>query len=201
MNRREALQLLATAAALQLAPRKMLAAVREARAVLGDSPALRTLNAHQYATVKEMAEMILPRTETPGAADVGASEFIDLILTEWSDEPERTRFMGGLNEVDGRTRAMCGKDFIECSAEQRAELMRDLGLKMVEETDPAQDWQEADSQSGTENHETFYPMLRRLTLTAYYTSEAGATQALHYEIIPERHDPCVQIQGAKVERQ
>jgi hypothetical protein len=201
MNRREALQLLATAAALQLAPRKMMAAVREARAVLGDSPAVRTLNPHQQATVKEMVEMILPRTETPGAADVGVTEFIDLILTEWYDDPERARFLSGLADVDSRTRAMFGKDFVDCSSEQRAELMRDLGLKMVEEADPSQDWRAADSDSDTDNRETFYPMLRRLTLTAYYTSEAGATQALHFEIIPDRHEACVEIQGVKTERQ
>lgn len=197
MNRREALQLLATAAALQLAPGKMMAAVREARAVLGDSPAARTLNPHQYATVKEIAEMILPRTETPGAADVGVTEFIDLILTEWSDEAERARFMSGLADVDGRARAMFGKDFVDCPPDQRAEMMRDLGVKMVEESDPEQDWQAADSEAETENRESFYPMLRRLTMTAYYTSEAGATQELHFEIIPDRHDACVEIQGAK----
>jgi hypothetical protein len=39
----------------------------------------------------------------------------------------------------------------------------------------------------------FYPMLRRLTLVAYYTSEAGATEELHFEIIPERHDGCAQV--------
>jgi hypothetical protein len=33
-------------------------------------------------------------------------------------------------------------------------------------------------------------MLRRLVLTAYYTSEAGATQELHFEMIPDRYEGC-----------
>jgi hypothetical protein len=40
-------------------------------------------------------------------------------------------------------------------------------------------------------------MLRRLTLTAYYTSEAGATEELHFEMIPGRHAGCVEIETSK----
>ncbi|MFZ1138430.1 MAG: gluconate 2-dehydrogenase subunit 3 family protein, partial [Candidatus Sulfotelmatobacter sp.] len=100
MDRREALRLLATGTALQLAPRNLLAVLREARTLLATQVALRSLNAHQDVTVKAMAELILPRTETPGAMDVGVSEFIDLMLTEWYDESDRTRFLNGLAEVD-----------------------------------------------------------------------------------------------------
>jgi len=32
--------------------------------------------------------------------------------------------------------------------------------------------------------------MRRLTLTAYYTSEAGATKELHFEIIPGSYEGC-----------
>ena len=39
----------------------------------------------------------------------------------------------------------------------------------------------------------FYAMLRRLTLTAYYTSEAGATQALNFQVIPDRHEACAEV--------
>ena len=91
MDRRDALRLLATGAALQLAPRNLLVVLREARAQLVTPVALRTLNPHQDATVKAMAEFILPKTDTPGATDVGAGEFIDLMLTEWYDEQDRAR--------------------------------------------------------------------------------------------------------------
>ena len=43
----------------------------------------------------------------------------------------------------------------------------------------------------------FYSVLRRLTLTAYYTSEAGATAELHFEIIPDRHAGCVEVGTSK----
>ncbi len=185
MRRREVLQILATGTALQLAPSKLLIFLREARALIETRASLRTFNAHQDATVKAMAELILPRTDTPGATDVGAGAFIDLMLTEWYDDDDRNRFLKGLADVDSQTRALFGKDFVACGAAQQSDMLRALGEKMIEE---------AAEQSRVE-HEfptdaNFYAMLRRLTLTAYYTSEAGATDELHFEIIPGRYVGC-----------
>src|SRR3974390_1555283 len=96
MHRREVLRLLATGSLLQLAPANLFAVLREARELIESQTSPRTLNVHQFATVKVMAEMIIPRTDTPGAADVGVAEFIDLMLTDWYDEAERGRFLSGL---------------------------------------------------------------------------------------------------------
>lgn len=180
MERREALRLLATGTALQLAPTNLLAALRGARRLLDTQVSPRTLNAHQFATVRTMAELILPRTETPGATDAGASEFIDLMLTEWYDERDRTRFANGLADVDDRTTALCGKNFVEASPALQAEILTALGESVAANADAG-----------------FYPMLRQLTLNAYYTSEAGATQELHYEVIPDAHDGCAPLPPAK----
>lgn len=94
----------------------------EARALLASQSHARTLNAHREATVKAMAEAILPRTETPGAADVGASEFIDLILTEWSEEADRKRFLAGIADVDARSNSVFGKDFVDCQTVQQSQI-------------------------------------------------------------------------------
>ncbi len=203
VNRREALRVLAACTALQFAPVKLLAALREARAAVG-SQAPRTLNAHQFETVKTMAESILPRTDTPGATDVGAADFIDLMLTEWYDEPQRSRFLNGLADVDARSQSLFASDFVTCAQAQQSEVLTALGESMTEETER----RNAAHNDSTVETESFYPMLRRLTLTAFYTSEAGATQELHFEMIPGRFDGCAAEQekaqspnqGKEVER-
>lgn len=199
MNRRKALRLLAAGAVLPLAAPQLLA-LREARALVETTAAPRTLNAHQFATVKTMAELLLPRTDTPGAADVGSAEFIDLILTEWYEDEERRVFLDGLDHVDARSRALFGKDFVECAAPQQSEILIDLGERMLEDADVMSGQARLPRGSRPAPPKNFYAMLRWLTLTAYYTSEAGATAELHYEVIPGRFEGC-QMPGAHPENE
>lgn len=189
MNRREVLRLLATGGVLQLAPSSLLAVARETRSLMQEHTPLRSLSAHQYATVKTMAEMIIPRTETPGAADVGVAEFIDLMLTEWYDEADQARFVTGVADVDSRSHARFGKDFGECSSSQQSDILLAFGKEMAEQekknTGPSRG-----RRSQNRSAENFYAMFRQLTLTAYYTSEAGATKELHFEMIPDSYQGC-----------
>jgi hypothetical protein len=196
MNRREALQLLMTGIAIPLVPRDLLASFSEARAALETPASTRTLNAHQEATVRTMAELILPKTDTPGATEVGATEFIDLILTEWYGEEERTRFLNGLADVDSRSHTLFGNDFVDCPPVQQAEILTALGEKLMEEAEAMRD-QPRLSRGARQEPKNFYLTLRRLTLTAYYTSEAGATAELNFQVIPDRHAECADIHAIK----
>lgn len=196
MDRREALELLATGIALQLAPPNLLAALREVRSQIGTQRAPRTLNPHQDATVTAIADLIIPRTETPGAADIGVNHFIDLILTEWYHEEERNRFLNGLADVDARTQASFGKKFIECTAVQHAEIMMALGEQMTEEANAVRFGRRYRGAMPNPD-KNFYYMVRSLTLTAYYTSEEGATNELGFEVIPAGHEGCASAQDAQ----
>jgi hypothetical protein len=188
MKRRDLLRLLATGAAFQLAPAQWTAALSEARALLASQPSARTLNAHQEATVKAITEMILPRTDTPGAADVGATAFIDLVLTEWYGEADRKRFLAGIADVDARSNALFGKEFVDCQGIQQSQILVDLGEKMVRGIAALGDQSTPEGELPVDPD--FYAMMRRLTLTAYFTSETGATEELHFEIIPGRYEGC-----------
>ena len=195
MRRREVLRILATGTVVQIQPRShLLAMLKRARALAGSQSDAGTLNAHQFATVKTIAEMILPRTDTPGASDVAATEFIDLVLTEWCSDKERALFVDGLRDVDVRSRSVFGKDFVECAPVQQADTLTSLGQQMIEEA--SRDRSRA-PEGQPEADKNFYLMLRRLTLTAYYTSEDGATKETHFQIIPDRHDGCAPISSGK----
>ncbi len=196
MDRREALRLLATGAALPLANPPLLAAMRQARVLLDATPSMRTLNAHQQAMVRTIAELIIPKTDTPGATDVGTTEFIDLILTEWFDDPERTMFLSGLADVDARSQALFGKDFVDSPPAQQADILSVLGEEMAEETARVHEHARPSRRPPAASRH-FYSSMRWLTLTAYYTSEAGATEELHYEIIPARHAGCASVDSVK----
>jgi len=190
MNRREALQLLAGGAVLQLQPVELLAAIRKARAVLGTQPVLRTLDSHRDATVSAIAEMIIPKTETAGAADIGASKFVDLILTEWCTDEERTRFLNGLADVDQQTQERFGAKFINCSQAHKAEILTNLGEQMTKERELLVESGPRYRGSAPTPEKNFYYMVRKLVLTAYYTSEKGAVDELGFQMIPDHYDSC-----------
>jgi gluconate 2-dehydrogenase gamma chain len=188
MQRRDVLRLLATGTALQLTPLKMFAFAREARALVAEQQSPRTLNPRQYATAKTMAELIIPRTDTPGATDVGVADFIDLVLTEWCDDSERERFLKGFADVDARSNALFSGDFTSCTPLQQSQILIDLGQELGADTSRR-------SRRATRSAPSpdFYLMFRRLTLTAYFTSEEGATKALNFEIIPDGYRGCAEV--------
>ena len=198
MHRRELLRLLATGTALQLAPSKWLVFSREARSLFAETRSLRTLTPQQDATLKALADMIIPRTDTPAASETGVSEFIDLILTEAYDAHERTHFLDGLSAVDSQSRTLFDKNFIDCSAEEKGKLLNELGAKMLEAAESGS--RRRSIQRPAPPKTNFYADFRRLALTAYYTSEPGASQELHYEVIPEQYHGC-NISAAKEPKQ
>src|SRR6478609_1898441 len=126
MQRREALRLLASAAVLPLLSREAFSMFRAVHQQLPDQPVLKSLDPHQDATVTIIAEIIIPQTNTPGAKAARVNEFIDLILTEWYDEEEKSTFLTGLADVDSRSRDLYGKDFVECGEKQQVEILQAL---------------------------------------------------------------------------
>lgn len=193
MDRREALRILALGPGVQLASPSLLSLLREARASVGQQVPLRTLNSHQNATIKTVSELIIPKTDTPGAADVGASQFVDLILTEWYNEEERKRFLSGLAEMDARAQTSFKKSFVECPPSQQEQILTALGEEMMQAAAAIRDTGYRYRGSTPAPDTNFYYMLRELVLTAYYTSEAGATGELHFQIIPAEHHGCAEI--------
>jgi hypothetical protein len=191
MQRREALRLLAGAAALPLLSRDAFSLFREVHEQLAEVPARKTLNPHQNATVTAISELIIPQTETPGAKAVRVNEFIDLILTEWYDDDERQRFLAGLADVDVRSRDVCGKDFVDGSEKQQLQIVSSLDEELAGIRQPL-DLHRQGRFAPTEKQ--FFYMMKRLTLVGYYTSQAGFEQELHQQIIPPSHAGCAPIE-------
>ena len=185
MDRREALQLLMGGAAFQLASSKLFASLRSARMLLDTQTILRTLNPQQTALVTAMAETILPKTDTVGATEAGTSQFVDLILTEWYSENERTIFLNGLADVDVRTQAAFGKKFVDCSADQRGKILTELGEQLTKDAETVRNSAPGYRGSSAKPNKNFYYMMRDLTLTAYYTSEVVSQQPT-FQVNPDR---------------
>ena len=105
-----------------------------------------------------LADLIIPRTETPGAKDAKVNEFIDFYLSELPVDG-RSRFIQGLGWLDGYAIRQHGLPFARLSsANQTAVLTTLSGARGNEEL-----------RQGTE----FFRQIKQLTVLGYYTSKAG----------------------------
>ena len=114
MRRRQVVRYLGAALALPFLPRSADAAIELGeslhRRLRAEEVPFRTLNARQQALVRDIADLIIPKTDTPSATDVKVPEFVDLIATEWMSDDERAAFLAGLNEIDAKGFAGMARD-------------------------------------------------------------------------------------------
>jgi len=99
--------------------------------------------------------------------------FIDLILTEWYDDEDRTKFLAGLANVDTQSHDLFGKDFVDCPAVQQKQLLTALDEELTEFRQ-AERYSAHRRQMAVPAHQPFFYAMKQLTLVGYFTSEQGA---------------------------
>jgi hypothetical protein len=191
MQRRDALKLLFAGAVLPALPAEAFALLRDAHPAQGYT--LRTLNPHQDATVVAMIDLILPETSTPGAKGARVNEFIDLILTEWATEEERSKFLAGLADVDKQSNELFGKDFAQASSVQQTALLRAIDDAAMAERGTMPRMLNPVLVHDTQMQGAFWPVFKGITLHGYYTSEIGFSQELKLQIIPGEQHGCAPV--------
>lgn len=196
MHRRELFRLLAAGAAMPALSSNVLAMLREAQAA--PSPALRTLDPHQNATVVVMTDVILPQTDTPGAKGAKVNEFIDVILTDWATDSERKQFLAGLASVDDRSTVLYGKPLVDCTPAQQESLLRAMDEEWVRVEHEIKPRTTGYAKRDQQLQGNFFGVFKRLTLVGYYTSEIGFSEELKEVIIPGSYHGCTPIGTVKL---
>ena len=191
MQRRDLLRLFTSAAALSAMPAELFFSLQEARAGTVPYGGLRTLNQHQNATVTTISELIIPETDTPGARGAKVNEFIDLLLTDWFDQPEKDHFLQGLAQIDTDSRKRFGSEFVACNPSQQTELMKQFDNEAMEFARAQKNAAKTDTTQPPPPN--FFYTFKRLTLVGYYTSEIGFKKELGKAIIPPKHSGCAPL--------
>ena len=142
-----------------------------------------SLTVPQLALVAEVADIMIPATDTPGARDVGVPAFIDTMLTEVYPALDRRRYLAGLDAFAAAARRSTGSEFLALPPAQRRRLVQEVH----------------DAALATDPHyveRPFILMTKELTLLGYFTSEAGATRVLQYQAIPGAYYGCQPLDEA-----
>jgi len=183
MNRREALQQVAWLMGGALSAPAIVGLLNgcTAKPVATWKPVF--LSEAQGSLVAEVAEIMIPRTDTPGAQDVGIPAFIDVMLKNAYPKTDQDRFLAGLGQFDAQARHQHGRSFMQLDPAQRSALVQTV-----------HDIAAAGERAYTGNNNyprPFVLMTKELTLLGYFTSQVGATQVLQYNPAPGPFRGCV----------
>jgi hypothetical protein len=178
ITRRSALQGAASLLGSTLASAQLAALPgRLALAADGDTAPV-FFDADQFALLERAVDIILPETDTPGAAAAGVHRLIDLMLAEWASPERQARYVDGLRSLDTRMQAIGPADFVSAAPGEQLALLQALDREA-----------EANAYS-----DTFFAEFKKLVLFGYYSSEAGATLELQYEPLTPDYKACVPIE-------
>lgn len=169
VSRRDAIKQLALACGLVLSANSLsaLAAFTPPTDLTRSKKTL--LNTDQLALVRELGEIIIPTTDTPGAIAAGVHDFINHFAANCASKEEQQGLLAGLKRIDDSAQTRFSKAFVSASKTQQIELLTNM---------------EKAADGFTADDRKFFKQLKALVTFGYYTSEIGATQELAYLAIP-----------------
>jgi Gluconate 2-dehydrogenase subunit 3 len=122
--------------------------------------------------LERVCDLVIPDTDTPGARSVGVPRFVRVAMARGvsgSSPEDRTKLEALLRTAAG------GTSFVALSPARQQEVLSRV------------------DQSAFAERNSVWARMKSLILIGYYTSEVGATQELHYQLVPGRYDPDVPV--------
>lgn len=139
------------------------------------------LTSDQARLLDVVAELIIPKTDTPGAREAGVPQFIDRALANYYEKDQADRLRAGLTRMDADAQTAHGAAFIALTPQQQIDLLTAYEREGVA----------AKAQTPSQPH--FFPSLEDMVTVGYFTSEPGATVALQYDPVPGAYHGCVPL--------
>lgn len=138
----------------------------------------------QIAFLDDIAETILPKSDSPGAKDAQVGTFMNVMVRDCYTVEDQKIFKEGMKKIEKSSKEKYGSSFEKINTQQKNELLTELDKEQM-----------AFQKNKKENEPTHYfTMMKQLTILGFFTSELGATKALRYSAVPGKFDPCLPYQ-------
>jgi hypothetical protein len=128
-----------------------------------------TISAEQETLLAAICETIIPKTDTPGAKELGVHQFVLTMVDDCTKKEDQETFINGLNQIDKLSQKLYNNSFGKINNQQREELLTKLDKKEVQ----------GEAQA-------FFERTKRLTIQGYLKSQYVMTNLLKYELVPGR---------------
>lgn len=117
--------------------------------------------------ITEIAERIIPETDTPGAKSAGVPDYIKVLLDEWYSPDESLSFIQALEAFDAAALEAGHEDYMSADSDTKNNILLSM------------------ENSGSD----VFRELKQLVTFGYYTSEASS-QELQYDPLPGKYRGC-----------
>jgi hypothetical protein len=181
MDRREALRRTALAIGGVLSAPTILGILNGCTAKPGIDWKPKFFSEDQGILVSQVAGIIIPKTDTPGAREAGVPGFIDSMIKDVYNQSERDQFMKGMQDFISTAGKENSDPFIEWDEKDQTAFVKkvhDEALKTEAKEKP------------------FILAMKELTVAGFFTSEPGATKVLQYEAVPGSYKGCIPLKDA-----
>lgn len=136
-----------------------------------------SLSSSQLSLLDEIAETIIPATDTPGAKAALVGKFMQIMVADCYSPEEQKTFMDGLLAIDTFSQKITTKDFLNNSPEEKITVLTSLEKE-------AKNYNQ-DKKEGVPSH--YYTMMKQLTLWGFFTSKTGMTETLRHNPVPGKY--------------
>jgi hypothetical protein len=147
------------------------------------------LTQEQGALISDVVDIMIPRTDTPGAVEIGVPAFVDKMLKDVYGPDDQKRFTDGLAAFTARAQSGLGQSWSKLSPAQRTTLVQQVH-------DEALQQERADREPDRSSRRPFILMTKELALLGFFTSEPGATQIQQYVAVPGALHACIPLSQA-----
>jgi Gluconate 2-dehydrogenase subunit 3 len=130
----------------------------------------------------EIAETILPKTNTPGAKEAEVGKFMTFYSTDCYDELQRKALKDGISKLNEASEKLYKVSFMEATAPQRQTLLTATDAEAKKYND----------NRSKESPPHYFTLMKQLTLLGFFTSKPGVTQVLRYVPVPGKYEGCIE---------
>jgi hypothetical protein len=187
VSRREILQRSAVLLGYALSGSAMTGVLSGCRADLSPGWEPEFLTGDQVETVTAMVDHLLPKTDTPGAAELLVQRFIDTMLKDYASADEQQAFVAGLTDVEARAARQAGRRFAALDGAGKDRIFSEYEAESAPLPPTIWGGQISDQVSSP----AFYRHFKQLALVGYFASEQVGENILRYDPIPGKFEGCV----------
>lgn len=197
MNRRELLKMIAAATGSVMIGGEFLLSGCKAN---GDSAPL-AFTEENIAFLDEVAETIIPQTNTAGAKAAGVGRFMTVMVNDCYTKDNQEIFHKGITTLDDACNKMHNVGFMKATPEQRKQLLisvdKETNEYVKKQADALNEQKQKEKQGQEKNTNDFkaqtlpnhyFQQLKQLAIFGYFTSEKGRTESLRYTPVPGKYE-------------